>query len=219
MARRIIMLILLVLAERAQGQSVFARGGNIYLSERGSQSRRITASGHDREPSLSRDGRQIVFVRVISEKPDASGLGTVVEQSEIDVIDTRDPQARIHTILNFPVEERGLRFYWFSSPQFSDNGRLVYFLVPDYGTVSPGLFSVSVAAGEIRFVAPALQFWAPASKEYPGDLVVRQNPMLVGGGRYDVYNLITSTGEQVGVVGFDESRLQYFLKEFGTPRN
>ena len=80
-----------------------------------------------------------------------------------------------------------------------------------------GLWHAS--AGEIRFVAPALQFWAPASKEYPGDLVVRQNPMLVGGGRYDVYNLITSTGEQVGVVGFDESRLQYFLKEFGTPRN
>jgi hypothetical protein len=37
--------------------------------------------------------------------------------------------------------------------------------------------------------------------------------MLVGGGRYNIFNLIEPSGEPVGVVGFSELEAQAFIAE------
>jgi Tol biopolymer transport system component len=206
------MLVCLV-AREARGQAILARQGDLYLRERNGQEQRLTASGRDSDASLSADGKTVVFVRAIRVHPDASGLGTVVEQSEVACIDLADQRHEVQILLGTPVDARGLHFQWFSSPRFSPDGSVVYFLVPDYSTVSPGLFLLERSNGHVRFLAQALEFWEVAFGPYRGNLIVWQNPMLIGGGRYDLFSMLSPSGEQVGVVGFNEGQVNAFLAD------
>jgi hypothetical protein len=200
-------------AQRVQGQSVLAMQGNIFLRERNGTVQQLTSSGHDSDPSLSSDGATAVFVRVLRDRPDASGLGRVVDQSEIACIDLANQTHGVRVLLGAPVEARGLRFQWFSSPRFALDGLSVYFLVPDYSTVSPGLFSVELKSGRTRCLAVAHKFWEVGTGQFKGDLIVWQRPMFIGGGRYDIFNMITASGDLVGVVGFDGAKVNAFLSE------
>jgi len=205
----------LTVARSGTAQTVTVRQGDVYLFGPTGRVEKLTSSGRDSDASLSSDKTRVVFIRVIRDRPDASGLGNVVDQSEIDAIDLKSPTRETQVLLDSPVHARGLQFQWFSSPSFSPDGRLVYFLVPDYATVSSGLFELDTRTRTIRFLAQALKYWIVPAGVYKGDLVVWQNPMFVGGGRYDVFNLITPPGDLVGVVGFDQAQVDAFVAEQG----
>jgi len=196
----------LLFVQLSAAQTVFVRGGDVYLTAGGVQ-RQVTSTGRDADAAMSHDRRSIVFVRILQARTDASGLGKVVEKSEIDFVDTTDPALSARVLLNTPVEAAGGKFWWFSSPQYSSDGSVVYFLVRDYSTVSPGVFSIELQSGRIRFLSDALKFWVVYSGPYEGCLVVWQRPMLVEGGRYDIFNLLSPSGETRGVVGFSESQI------------
>lgn len=202
-------------ARSGTAQTVAVRQGDVYLTGPTGQEEKLTSSGRDSDASLSSDKTRVVFIRVIRDRPDASGLGRVVDQSEIDAIDLTSPKRETEVLLDSPVHARGLQFHWFSSPSFSPDGRFVYFLVPDYATVSAGLFAFDTRTRTIRFLAQALKYWSVPAGVYKGDLVVWQNPMFVGGGRYDVFNLITPSGNLVGVAGFDQAQVDAFIAEQG----
>jgi Tol biopolymer transport system component len=199
------------IAQTGMAQTVTVREGNIYLITPSGQQWALTSSGRDSDPALSDDRSKVVFVRTIRDRPDASGLGRVVDQSEIDSIDLTSPNREVHVLLNSPVHARGLLFQWFSSPRFSPDGQHVFFMIPDYATISPGLFSLNMVTSIVQFLTGALKYWTLSSGSYKGDLIVWQNPTLVGGGRYNVFNLITSSAEPVGVVGFDEASVNAFI--------
>src|SRR5437660_1027544 len=64
--------LLLLLSSFAAAQTVTVQEGNILLKDLEGTAHGITDSGRDSEPSLSADGRQVVFVRGIRE---ARGIG------------------------------------------------------------------------------------------------------------------------------------------------
>lgn len=199
------------IAQAASAQTVTVRDGDIYLIAPSGQERALTSSGHDSDPALSDDRSKVVFVRTIRDRPDASGLGRVVDQSQIDSINLDGPNHEVRVLLDSPVRASGLLFQWFAFPRFSLDGQHVYFMIPDYATISSGLFSLNMTTGIVQFLAGALKYWTLSAGSYKGDLIVWQNPVLVGGGRYDVFNLITSSGDPVGVVGFDVASVSAFI--------
>ena len=157
------------IVQTAKAQTVTVREGDIYLIAPSGQPRALTSSGRDSDPALSDDRSKVVFVRTIRDRPDASGLGRVVDQSEIDSIDLNSPNHEVHVLLNSPVRARGLLFQWFSFPRFSLDGQHVYFMIPDYATISSGLFSLNMTTGIVQFLAGALKYWTLASGSYRGD--------------------------------------------------
>ena len=203
----------LAAARSGTAQTVTVRQGDIYLSGPAGHEEKLTSSGRDSDATLSADKKKVVFVRVIRDRPDASGLGKAVDQSEIDTIDLASPTRETHVLLDSPIHARGLQFQWFSSPGLSPDGRFVYFSVPDYSTVSPGLFELDTTTRTVRPLAPALRYWIVPAGVYRGDLVVWQNPVFVGGGRYDVFNLIKPSGDLVGAVGFNQAQVDAFMAE------
>jgi len=204
------------LAQSGRAQTVSIRQGDIYLTLENGKDVQLTSGGADSDAVLSPTGKKIIFVRVMHDQPDASGPGRPGDRGEIVYIELNSPTPEVHVLLDAPADATGTGFQWFSSPRYSFDEGLVYFLVPDYSPTSPGLFSLDLKSGKILFVVQAQKFWVPPAGPYKGDLVVWQNPTLVGGGRYDVFNLIKPSGEVIGVVGFDEEKVKALLEDDGS---
>ena len=90
----------------------------------------------------------------------------------------------------------------FSKPEFSTNGKLVYFLSEAW-TTSGALHVVDTTNGEEHFVCPAAEFEVVQSGEYRDDLLVQQHRYFIGGGSYDWFWLLKPDGKEVGPVGED----------------
>jgi len=193
-------------------QSVACVAGNVVYYSRGGMTRQLTSSGSDYDPSLSIDGRHVVFVREIRRHPDASGLGELIEESHLYVVDI-DLKQPPRAILARAATQSSRSFGWFTEPQFSPTNNSVYFLVPNWAAVTGGLFRLNLASGNTSFVSAAQKFWVVPFGVYSGKIIVWQNPMFVGGGRYDVFNMLEPSGELNGVVGFTEEAVKRFLQE------
>ncbi len=194
----------------AHAQTAYTLDGNVFFRDAQGVTRQITSSGKDYSPSLGRHGTRLTFARAIRSHPDLSGLGTVIAESQLFIVDVTAPAVAPVTVLDKPVEARSLRFQWFDSPRLSPDGASLYFLVPDYGAVA-GLFSLDLATKRVRFVLTALKFWLVPAGPEAGNLIVWQNPMLIGGGRYDVFNMVNPSGTLIGVVGFSEEMVHNYL--------
>jgi hypothetical protein len=85
----------------------------------------------------------------------------------------------------------------FSKPQFSTNGRLVYFLSEAWAT--PGaLHVVDTTNTKEHFVCPALEFEVVPSGEYRDCLLVAQHRYFIGGGSYNWFWLLRPDGKKEG---------------------
>jgi len=184
---------------QANAQKLSVQNGNICISS-GGESKTLTTSGHDSEPVLSPDGRWIVFVRTVSGKKISTGLGDA-DATELWQIrdDGKDP-----TLLVRPKDSDKMESVLggFSRPQFSTNGRLVYFLSEAWAT-SGALHVVDTTNGKEHFVCPALEFEVVTSGEYRDCLLVAQHRYFIGGGTYNWFWLLRPDGEEVGPVGED----------------
>ena len=90
----------------------------------------------------------------------------------------------------------------FSKPQFSTNGRFVFFLSDAWAT-SGALHVVDTTNGKEHYVCPGLDFEIIASGEYRDCLLVAQHRYFIGGGTYDWFWLLRPDGKEVGPVGED----------------
>ncbi len=202
----------LAAAACCNAQSVTSRDGRIVYRALSGQEAYLTDGPHDYDPNLAPDKQTVVFVREIQGHIDASAQGRVVEKSQLCVIDLRHHAAIPTVILNQPVAADGMRSQWFQKPMFSTtDGRMVYFTIPDYSTVSSGLFAIDLRSGKYRFIVAALKYWPMPCGPYRGDIIVWRNPQLLGGGRYDIFTMIQPSGLEIGVVGFVEASVDRFI--------
>ena len=115
----------------ANAQRVWIQNGNVCVSN-GGESKTLTTSGRDSEPVLSPDGKWIVFVRTIPSKKISTGLGDA-DATELWQIraDGKEPIVLVRPKDSGKMENL---LAGFSKPQFSTNGRLVYFLSEAWAT-------------------------------------------------------------------------------------
>ena len=115
----------------ANAQRVWIQNGNVCVSN-GGESKTLTTSGRDSEPVLSPDGKWIVFVRTIPSKKISTGLGDA-DATELWQIraDGKEPIVLVRPKDSGKMENV---LAGFSKPQFSTNGRLVYFLSEAWAT-------------------------------------------------------------------------------------
>ena len=187
-------------------QTVSVKEGNIQFTNKAGQITAITSSGRDSNPVLSSDGKWVVFVRKIDGKKIATG-SEEVDPSELWQIraDGKEP-----TLLVRCREAKGDKDHViaaFENLQFSSNGKLVYFVTPEWAT-SGAVHVVDTTNGKEHFVFPGNGLKIVTSGEYKDCLLTQQHRYFVGGGSYDWYWLLRPDGKEVGPVGEDTENFE-----------
>jgi dipeptidyl aminopeptidase/acylaminoacyl peptidase len=211
---RMIPLLALALAwpAAALAQSVTVERGDVYYRAPGqSMPRRVTSSGHDRDPSLSPDGRMITFIRGTPADSVETSLGPD-EATAVWVVGTDGSGARM-LVRGRAAREPERALALMSSPQFSPDGKQVYFLSVAWVT-SGAVHAVDVASGEERFVLPGLSVEVVPRGHYAGHLLVTQHRYFIVGGSFDWVWLFTADGGEVGPIGEGEAAVATFREDF-----
>jgi regulator of protease activity HflC (stomatin/prohibitin superfamily) len=102
----------------------------------------------------------------------------------------------------------------FQQPQLSPDGSAAFILAPQWSAVTGGLLSIETQpGGRAKFLASALRYWIVQKGPWSGNLIVHQNPILVGGGRLEIYYMLDRTGKEIGIVGTSEDSVKFLLAE------
>ena len=182
--------------------SVSTEAGNIRLTDGSGVTKQFTSTGHDAEPVLSPDGRCIVFVRAIPGDKIQTSTDEV-EPSELWQIraDGKEPTRLVGCRKSEKMEEV---IAGFGKPQFSCDGRYVFFETPAW-TTSSAVHVVDTTNAKEHFVCAGGDVEVVCAGEYRDGLLVQQHRYFIGGGSYDWYWLLRPDGKEVGPVGEDTS--------------
>lgn len=188
-----------VLIAQAHAQKVSIQNGNVCIVVAG-ETKTLTSSGHDSEPVLAPDGKWIVFIRTVPGKKISTGAGDAKETQLWQMrANGKDQTCLVRSKAGDKMEAV---LAGFSRPQFSADGKLVYFLSEAW-TTSGALHVVDTTNGKEHFVCPAAEFEVVRSGEYRDHLLVQQHRYFIGGGSYDWFWLLKPDGTEVGPVGED----------------
>jgi hypothetical protein len=181
-------------------QNVSVKDGNIQFTDKAAQTTALTSSGRDSGPVLAPDGKWVVFVRKVDGKKIATGSDEV-EPSELWEVRTDGKEATFLVKCRASQQPEAV-IAAFGNPQFSTNGKLVYFVTPAWAT-SGAVHVVDTTNRKERYLFPGNDVKTVASGEYKDCLLVQQHRYFVGGGSYDWYWLLRPDGKEVGPVGED----------------
>jgi dipeptidyl aminopeptidase/acylaminoacyl peptidase len=188
-----------VLIGQAHAQKVSVQNGNVCIVAAG-ETRKLTSSGHDSEPVLAPDKKWIVFIRTLPGKKIVTGSGDARETQLWQIrADGKQPTCLVRSK---PSDKMETLLAGFSKPQFSSDGKLVYFLSEAWAT-SGALHVVDTTNSKEHFVCPAADFEVVLSGEYRDHLLVQQHRYFIGGGSYDWFWLFQPDGKEIGPVGED----------------
>jgi hypothetical protein len=87
-----------------------------------------------------------------------------------------------------------------SSPQFSSDGRKLFFETSAWAT-SDAIHMVDLETRKEQFVTDGNALQVVPSGEYKDHLLVTKHKYFIGGGSYDWVWLVTPDGKEVGPVG------------------
>lgn len=188
-----------VVAHNLDAQSVSGSAGNIVYRSLGGVEHRITGGGLDSMPTLSVDGRWIVFVRRTPRDTVNTSLGWE-ERTELWVVRTDGSSAR-RLLRGHDGTAPETTLARFDSPLFSLDGRTVYFGSRGWVT-SDALHSVDFATGSERFICGANGFELLKLGRYRGDLMVGQHRYGTNGS-YDGTWIVSPRGQVLRQVTVD----------------
>jgi len=208
--RSVVLLGAVVIAMPLLAESVSAVNGNVVFTDNRGTTKQITAGHSDSDPSLSLDGRQIVFVRHTANN---TGIETDWTELWIAHLDGTEAPSRVlvgHTGDLTPGPTMLLA--GFSKPQFSPDGQRVYFISAGWAT-SSAIHVLDVRTGKSTFLFAGLDVDVIQHGPYSGFLIGTTDP-LTKSGRIIVYWLLDAGGRRVRRIA--ESDLMRFRKPTAT---
>ena len=179
-----------------RAQSVAIVDSDVYFLEPpGTTARRLTSAGLDKEAALSPDGQMIAFVRRTPGLLVSTALGPE-EATELWLMRADGTGAkRLVRGRGSAAPEDTLADL--KSPQFSPDGRRVYFLSRGWVT-SDAVHFAAIPSGRTQFVCPGNTLEVIPRGERAGYLMVTQHRYCSEGGSYDRLWLVAPNGKTVG---------------------
>jgi hypothetical protein len=193
-------------------QRVETRNGDVYYTDAHGKSRQITSGGIDYDPSLSFDGRTVIFVRrtlipARFEEP-ANDQPTKTQIWVATIDGSRQPEM----IFAGPVTLKDYSEYvTFHVPKLAPDNRHAFFSI-DLAVTEGGLVRLDLKTKDTALISPALGFDFIAAGRYAGDLVVQMRTS-VRDGLSPFFWLLTPDGKDLGFVGQSEEEAQEFLRD------
>ena len=183
----------------ARGQTVAAQNGVVVFTASTGSTRPLTTGGRDSEPNLSPDGRTVVFVR---SNPSAKPLDSGAGEADANELWTVGADGKNATLLVRSAAHPEPKFLLagLSAPQFSPDGKRVYFMSAAWAT-SGAVHAVEVATRKVMFICAGNDLEVIRTGEYRGHLIVQQHKYFLGGGSYDWYWLVRPDGKEVNPIG------------------
>ena len=130
--RSVVVLGAVVFAMPLLAQSVSAVNGNIVFTDNRGSTKLVTAGHSDSDPSLSFDGRQIVFVRHT-----ANNTGIEADWTELWIAHVDGTKAASRVLVGHDGDFTPcptMLLAEFSKPQFSPDGQRIYFISAAWAT-------------------------------------------------------------------------------------
>jgi hypothetical protein len=208
------LLVSLVAVQNVVAQEVQERGGNIYFRDSSGTEKALTSTRHDFSPSLSPDGSEVVFRREL--RPATSNDVGMYELWIIQIASKEALRLLSGTQMGHELAPFGASS--FSTPQFSPDGKFVYFLNPEAQT-SDRVIRLNRQTRDIDVLIPgAIEFRVVPRGLYEGCIVVRlRKSAFVGEGLIPVYwyYLLGSDGREIGFLGKERSDVERFFLLLG----
>ena len=174
------------------------RNGNICILGSSGEVKELTSSGNDSQPDLSPDKRSVVFVRTLPGKTIPTGAGDSAATELWRVEASGKNATRLVAPKSADKTEQILA--GFSKPQFSADGHSIFFIGDAWAT-DGAIHVFDTTTGKEHFVCPGSDLEVVKTGEYRNCLLVQQHRYFIGGGTYDWYWLLRSTGKEIGPVG------------------
>lgn len=195
----------------ARAQIVSVQNGDVFIAAQNGSPTQVTKSGRDSDPALSPDGQRIVFARATPERKVSTGSGD--ETSELWLVQA-DGTKPLRILEPRAAENMEQVLAKISRPQFSADGRRIFFETTAYAT-SQAVHMLDLTTRKEHFVCAGDDLEVLRSGKYRDHLLVQQHRYFIGGGSYDWYWLLRPNGKEVGPVGEDPANFKeiYSLPE------
>jgi len=181
----------------AYGQSVHEKGGNIYFTDSAGQEIQLTSTGRDTSPSLSPNGRLIVFVRTNTYEKIDAGVGEV-DHTELWVVNLGDKKSERVLGSRDAANPKEI-LAGFADPQFSNNSKDIYFLSAAWAT-SGAVHRLDLQTKEERFISSGLNFEVIRKGRFKGNLRINKHKYYKEGGSYDCDYIVTPNGKEIKII-------------------
>ncbi len=182
----------------ASAQTLYIEGGNVFFKADSSKSAvQLTNSGKDGQAILSPDGRMAAFVRRTPGETVQTGSGAA-EATELWCIRVDGREAK-RIVVGRSAAKMDLVLAGFRDPQFSGDGKRIYFLSAAWGT-SGAVHVVDVKNGAEHFICPGNSLEILRRGQYAEHLLVSQHRYFLASGSFDWIWLFEPDGREVGPV-------------------
>jgi Tol biopolymer transport system component len=193
-----VMLLWLVSFAALAGQVTEKQGNLYYHSDQGNE-QQLTRSGKDSQPALSPDGKQLVFIRELSN-----------EANELWLMDIAGNNAHA-IVLGHDDEDVKKKLTQLNNPLFSLDGKAVYFLSAAWVT-SNAVHVIDLATHKQHFVTDGNSLELVPSGKYKAYLIVSKHKYHKGGGSYEDYWLVSPKGKAIKSLGEDQEQVKSFIR-------
>lgn len=189
------------------GSEAIEVNGNVFIRSNDGSVKQLTSGGLDYDPSLSCDGKAVVFVRRAERK------NNLAPDSELG---EKDGSELWTVTVNVPASERRVfgggaeRAKWFGlfGPRFSANSGVVYFL-RWFGN-GYSLYALSLRTGDTTRLTdnPVPRIWTMCGDN---GVVAEEDHLKMVGGHIYLYWLFDEGGRRRSLVGTSPADVEYYL--------
>jgi hypothetical protein len=166
----------------------------------------------EHEQHLSPDGRFVVSVRPTPGKMVSTALGDM-EATELWISRVDGSEAKM-LVRGASADSPKKTIAGISVPQFSPDGRRIYFLSIAWIT-SGAVHVIDLKSSKERFLCDGSSLEVIPRGKYAGHLIVNQHRYFMGGGTYNWFWLLTPEGKEVAPIAPDDGKgSEYSLESF-----